>query len=66
MIMPFYKNVYINDIKLLYCNKIKVSEGIDIIKANSSKKCIICYYWYSLDNEFRFQTTVSMTALMYS
>ena len=64
MIMRFHKNVYINSIKLLY--KIKVSEGIDIIKANSSKKCIICYYWYFLDNKFRFQPTVSMIALMYS
>ena len=66
MIMRFHKNVYINSIKLLYCNKIKVSEGIDIIKANSSKKRIICYYWYFLDNESRFQPTVSMIALMYS
>ena len=42
----------------MYYNKIDVSEGIDVNKANESKKCDICHYWYFLGNGFRFQTYV--------
>ena len=29
---------------MLYCNRVDVSEGIDIIKTSASMKCIICHY----------------------
>ena len=35
-------------IKMLYYNKIYVSEGIDINKTNASKECDIFHYWYFL------------------
>ena len=31
-------------LKMLYYDKIDVSEGIDVNKTNKSKKCIICCY----------------------
>ena len=43
---------------MLYCNRVDVSEGIDIIKTSASMKCIICHYRYVLDKGFRFQPTV--------
>ena len=47
-----------NNIKKLYFNRIDVSEGIEVNKANASKECIICYYWYFLDKGFKFQPDV--------
>ena len=35
-----------NNIKILYFDRINVSEGIDVSKKSASKDCIICYYWY--------------------
>ena len=31
------------------------SERIDIDKANASKKCYICHYWYILDKTFKYE-----------
>ena len=39
---------------MLFCDRIDVSEGIDVNKTRESKEHIICYYWYFLDKEFRF------------
>ena len=40
---------------MLYCDRIDVSEVIDVNKTSVSKKCDICHYWYFLDNGFKFQ-----------
>ena len=37
---------------MLEYDKIDISEGIDINKANASKECDICHYWYFLDKIF--------------
>ena len=35
---------------MLECNRIDISEGIDLNKSNNkSKECDICHYWYFLD-----------------
>ena len=34
--------------------KIDISEGIDINKTNKSKECMLCHYWYFLDNNFSY------------
>ena len=34
--------------------RIDISEGIDINKTNKSKECILCHYWYFLDNNFSY------------
>ena len=34
-----------NNIKMLYYDKIDVSEGIDVNKTSESKECHICHYW---------------------
>ena len=35
----------INNIKMLYYDRIDVSKGIDVNKTNKSKECDICHYW---------------------
>ena len=35
-----------NNIKMLYYDRINVSEGINVNKTNESKECSICHYWY--------------------
>ena len=33
----------------------EVSKGIDVKKADGSRECIICHYWYFFKISFRFQ-----------
>ena len=40
---------------MLECNRIGISEGIDINKTNTSKECKICYYWYFKDIDFKYE-----------
>ena len=42
----FYKNFHINKIKMLYCERIHVSEGIHVNWESALKECNICHYWY--------------------
>ena len=52
---------------MLYYDKIDISQGTDFNKTSSSKKYVICHYWYFLDKRFTFQPHVcnSLAALMY-
>ena len=34
---------------MLYCDRIDVSEGIDVNKTRASKECNICHCWYFLN-----------------
>ena len=43
-----------NNIKMLYYDRIDVSEGIDINKEKALKECDICHYWYFLNKGFSF------------
>ena len=36
---------------------IDIIEGIDILKSNSSKECMICHYWF-FNHGFKFQVSV--------
>ena len=36
-------------------DRINVSEGIGINKANASKECDICHYWYFKDIGFKYE-----------
>ena len=38
-----------NNIKMLYYDRIDVSEGTDIDKASETKECDVCHYWYFLN-----------------
>ena len=40
------------DYKMLDYDKIDISRGIDVNKTNKSKECMLCHYWYFLDNNF--------------
>ena len=44
-----------NNIKMLYYEKIDVSEGTDINETSASKECDTCHYWYFLNKGFKFQ-----------
>ena len=44
-----------NNIKMLYYDRIDVSEGIDLNKTNASKERDISHYWYVLNKGFKFQ-----------
>ena len=38
---------------MLYRNRIDISEDVDINRISASKECIICHYWYFIDNGLR-------------
>ena len=40
---------------MLECDRIDISEGIDINKRNAPKECDICRYWYFLDKGFKYE-----------
>ena len=44
-----------NNIKMLYYDRIDVSERIDVNNTSESKKCDICHYWYFLNKAFKSQ-----------
>ena len=48
----------INNIKMIYYDRIDVSEGIDVNKVSESKEYDICHYWYFLNKVFKFQPNV--------
>ena len=43
---------------MLYCNKIDVSEGININKSNKSKESLICHCWHFKDIGYKFEPYV--------
>ena len=44
--------------KMLYYDRIDVSEGTDVNKTSASKECDVCHYWYFLNYSFKFQPNV--------
>ena len=40
---------------MLQCDRIDISEGIDVNKTNASKKWDICHYWYFKDISFMYE-----------
>ena len=44
-----------NNIKMLYYDRIVVSEGIDVNKSSESKECDICHHWYFLNKGCTFK-----------
>ena len=40
---------------MLEYNRIDISEGIDVNKANLSKGCKLCHYWYFKDIGFKYE-----------
>ena len=43
---------------MLYCDRIDVSEGIDVNKTSVLKECGIWHYWHFLKYIFKFQPNV--------
>ena len=43
---------------MLECDKIGVSEIIEINKTSASKECMLCHYWYFKDVGCKFQPYV--------
>ena len=44
--------------KMLNYIKSNVSEEIDVNKSNKSKECMICHYWYILDENYKYESKV--------
>ena len=42
---------------MLYCDRINISEGIDLTKINNSKECMILHYWF-FNHGFELQDSV--------
>ena len=47
-----------DNIKILYFDRIDVSEEIDVDRTSASKECVICHYWYFLNKGFKFQPNI--------
>ena len=45
-------------LKILYCDRTAIFEGVDVKKTSESKECNICHYWYLLNKGFKFQPSV--------
>ena len=45
--------MFLRIIKILYYDRIDVSEGIDVNKTSVSKECDIRHYWYFLNHSFK-------------
>ena len=43
---------------MLYCDRMDVSEGIDVNKTMTLKECDVCHYWFFLNYNFNFQPNV--------
>ena len=41
---------------MLQCERVDISEGINIDTTNASKECKICYYWYFKDIGFEYES----------
>ena len=39
---------------MLVCEKIDISDGIDVDMSDKSKECMLCHYWYFLGKSFRY------------
>ena len=52
-----------NDIKMLYFNRVEISEGIDVNKTSASKECVVCCCWYFLDKGFKFHLIFNLQKL---
>ena len=50
-----YEECLYANVCMLEYDKIDISEGIDIGKANKSRECDICHYWYFLDKSFNYE-----------
>ena len=40
---------------MLECDRIDISEGVDVNKTNLSKKCELCQFWYFKDIAFKYE-----------
>ena len=40
---------------MLQCDKIDISEGIDVSKTNASEECDICHCWYFKNIDFKYE-----------
>ena len=54
--MPIYN---LNNIKILYYDRVDISERIDINQTIISKERDICHYWHFLYYSFKFQSSIS-------
>ena len=54
-----------NNLRMLYYDRIDVSEGIDINKTSESNDCDICHSWYFLNKWLSFKHMYAIDAMIY-
>ena len=52
IIHKFFRSV--ENVRMLYYDRIDASEGIDVNKASASKESDVCHYWYFFNYSFKF------------
>ena len=52
IIHKFFRSV--ENVRMLYYDRIDFSEGIDVNKASASKESDVCHYWYFFNYSFKF------------
>ena len=52
IIHKFFRSV--QNVRMLYYERIDASEGIDVNKASASKESDVCHYWYFFNYSFKF------------
>ena len=40
---------------MLEYERIDISEGINVLMSNKSKKCMLCHYWYFSNKNFSYR-----------
>ena len=43
---------------MIYCDRIDVSEGLNVNKTSASNEGDVCHYWHFLNFSFKFQPNV--------
>ena len=61
----FFKKFHVNTIKMLYYDRIDLSEGINVNKTSASNECHISHYWHFLDEGSSFNQVFAMGVKIY-
>ena len=61
-----WMSIYItNNIKILFYDRIDVSEGTDVIKTSASKECDVFHYWHFLISVLSFNQMPVIDVMIY-
>ena len=53
-----YTDLGATNVKMLYYNKVNVSERTDVNRSDKLKECMICRYWYFKDIGYKYEPEI--------